>query len=125
MLVVIAIIGLVMGLVGPRVLGYLSESKVKTANIQIKDFSSALDLFHLDNGRYPTANEGLSALVQKPEGVTAWNGPYLSGNAVPKDPWGRPYLYRFPGRHGAYDIVSLGPDGREDDAAANVTSWQQ
>src|SRR5262249_50246309 len=97
MLVVIAIIGLVMGLVGPRVLGYLSESKVKTAHIQIKDFPSALDLFHLDNGRYPTANEGLPALMQKPEGATTWNGPYLSGDSVPKDPWGRPYVYTFPG----------------------------
>ncbi|WP_316195551.1 type II secretion system major pseudopilin GspG [Bradyrhizobium sp. SZCCHNRI3052] len=126
MLVVITIIGLIMGLVGPRVLSYLSDSKLKTARIQIRSLSSALDLYHLDNGRYPTAAEGLGALVQKPATATTWNGPYLSGTLVPNDPWGRPYVYRFPGQHGAYDIVSLGPDGREDEtsATANVTSWQ-
>lgn len=126
-LVVITIIGLIMSLVGPRVLSYLSDSKVKTARIQIQGFSSALDLYHLDNGRYPTSTEGLGALVQKPDGATTWNGPYLNGNAVPKDPWGRPYVYKFPGQHGAYDIVSLGPEGREGDAAiaSNVTSGQQ
>jgi general secretion pathway protein G len=127
MLVVITIIGLIMGLVGPRVLSYLSESKVKTARIQIQGFSAALDLYHLDSGRYPTSAEGLGALVQKPDGAMSWNGPYLSSNLVPKDPWGRPYVYKFPGQHGAYDIISLGPEGREGDASqgANVTSWQQ
>jgi general secretion pathway protein G len=127
MLVVITIIGLIMSLVGPRVLTYLSDSKLKTARIQIQGFSAALDLYHIDNGRYPTAAEGLGALAQKPDGAISWNGPYLSGNSVPKDPWGRPYVYKFPGQHGAYDIVSLGPEGREDDASTgvNVTSWQQ
>jgi general secretion pathway protein G len=126
MLVVITIIGLIMGLVGPRVLSYLSDSKLKTARIQIRSLSSALDLYHLDNGRYPTAAEGLGALVQKPATATSWNGPYLSGTLVPSDPWGRPYVYKFPGQHGAYDIVSFGPEGREDEtsATANVTSWQ-
>lgn len=126
MLVVITIIGLVMGLVGPRVLSYLSDSKLKTARIQIRSLSSALDLYHLDNGRYPTAAEGLGALVQKPATATSWNGPYLSGTLVPSDPWGRPYVYKFPGQHGTYDIVSLGPEGRENEtsATANVTSWQ-
>jgi general secretion pathway protein G len=115
MLVVITIIGLIMGLVGPRVLSYLSDSKVKTARIQIQGFSSALDLYYLDSGHYPSASEGLAALVQKPEGAAIWNGPYLKANSVPNDPWGRAYVYRAPGQHGAYDIVSLGPDGREDD----------
>ena len=77
MLVVITIIGLVMALVGPRVLNYLGESKVKAARIQIESFSSALDLYYLDNGRYPTASEGLGALVQRPGNATAWNGPYF------------------------------------------------
>jgi len=116
MLVVITIIGLIMGLVGPRVLSYLSESKVKTARIQIQGFSAALDLYYLDSGHYPSASEGLAALVQKPEGSAIWNGPYLKANAVPNDPWGRPYVYRVPGRHGAYDIVSVGPDGHEEDS---------
>ena len=126
-LVVITIIGLIMSLVGPRVLTYLSDSKVKAARIQIQGFSAALDLYYLDNGRYPTSTEGLGALAQKPEGATTWNGPYLNGNLVPKDPWGRPYVYKFPGQRGAYDIVSLGPEGREGDAAiaSNVTSGQQ
>ena len=126
MLVVITIIGLIMSLVGPRVLTYLSDSKVKTAHIQIQGFSSALDLFYMDNGRYPTSAEGLGALAQKPDSVAAWNGPYLNGGSVPKDPWGRPYVYTFPGQHGAYDIVSLGPEGRESEASpgTSVVSWQ-
>src|SRR5438445_13533848 len=76
-LVVITIIGLIMGLVGPRVLGYLGESKVKAAQIQIESFASALDLFYLDAGRYPSGAEGLAALVQRPGATTSWNGPYL------------------------------------------------
>lgn len=113
MLVVITIIGLIMGLIGPRVLNYLSELKVKAAKIQIQSFSSALDLFYLDAGRFPTASEGLTALVQPPPGVAAWNGPYLKGGNVPSDPWKNPYLYRSPGEHGPYDIMSYGADGQE------------
>ena len=113
MLVVITIIGLIMGLVGPRVLNYLSESKVKAAKIQMQSFASALDLFNLDAGRYPSSDEGLAALVRPTPGITAWNGPYLKGGGVPNDPWNNPYLYRAPGQHGPYDIVSLGSDGQE------------
>jgi general secretion pathway protein G len=122
MLVVITIIGLIMSLVGPRVLSYLSDSKVKTAHIQIQGFSAALDLYYLDNGRYPTTTEGLAALAQKPDGAVTWNGPYLNGGMVPNDPWGRPYVYKVPGQRGPYEVVSLGPEGREGDAsiAANV-----
>ena len=112
-LVVVAIIGLVMGLVGPRVVSYLSDSKVKAARIQIEGFSAALDLYFLDAGRYPSASEGLSALVKKPEAATSWNGPYLKRNAVPNDPRGRAYVYAAPGQHGPFDITSLGPEGRE------------
>jgi len=124
-LVVITIIGLIMGLVGPRVLGYLGESKVKAAHIQIQSFASALDLFYLDNGRYPSSGEGLAALMQRPGGTQSWNGPYLKGAAVPADPWGHPYLYRSPGEHGPYDIISYGADGQEGGAgtAADVTNW--
>jgi len=113
MLVVITIIGLIMGLIGPRVLNYLSESKVKAAKIQLQSFSSALDLFHLDAGRFPSTSEGLTALVQRTPGVAAWNGPYLKGGAVPNDPWNHPYLYRSPAEHGPYDIMSYGSDGQE------------
>jgi general secretion pathway protein G len=113
MLVVIAIIGLIMGLIGPRVLNYLSESRVKAAKIQMQSFASALDLFNLDAGRYPSSSEGLDALVHRSPGVAAWNGPYLKGGNVPTDPWGHPYIYRAPGEHGAFDIISLGADGTE------------
>lgn len=124
-LVVITIIGLIMALVGPRVLNYLGEAKVKAAKIQIESFSSTLDLFYLDTGRYPSTTEGLAALVQRPGGVQAWNGPYLKGAMIPNDPWGHPYIYRLPGEHGVYDIVSYGSDGQEGGTgtAADVTSW--
>lgn len=125
MLVVITIIALVMGLVGPRVLNYLSEAKAKTAKIQVESLASALDLYYLDNGRYPSSSEGLHALVQPSGDSVGWNGPYLKGNSVPNDPWGKPYSYRSPGQHGAYDIVSYGADGQEGGtgAAADITSW--
>lgn len=112
-LVVITIIGLIMGLIGPRVLNYLSESKSKAAKIQIESFGSALDLFFLDSGRYPTTSEGLKLLVQRPANMAGWNGPYLKGGVVPNDPWGNPYVYRAPGQQGAYDIVSFGADGQQ------------
>jgi general secretion pathway protein G len=113
MLVVITIIGLIMGLIGPRVLNYLSESKIKAAKIQLQSFGSALDLFYLDAGRFPSTAEGLAALVRRTPGVAAWNGPYLKGGNVPNDPWSNPYIYRAPGERGAYDIMSYGSDGQE------------
>jgi general secretion pathway protein G len=125
MLVVITIIGLIMALVAPRVLNYLSESKAKAAKIQIESFGSALDLFYLDAGRYPTSSEGLTALVQRPGGIPTWNGPYLKGDIVPADPWGNIYTYKSPGEHGVYDIVSFGSDGQEGGTgnASDITSW--
>ena len=124
-LVVITIIALIMSLVGPRVLNYLAESKVKAAKIQIQSLGSALDLFNLDTGRYPTTGEGLTALVQSPGTIPSWNGPYLKGGVVPNDPWGHPYVYRSPGEHGPYDIMSYGSDGQEGGTgtAADITSW--
>ena len=126
MLVVIAIIGLVMGLVGPRVLSYLGDAKVKAAKIQIESFSSALDLFYLDVGRYPSAGEGLTALVERPASAPVWNGPYLKNASVPADPWGHAYLYRVPGDKGPYQIVSLGSDGQEGGTgtAADIVSGE-
>ncbi len=114
MLVVLTIIGLIMGLIGPRVLGYLAESRVKAARLQIESFSSSLDLFYLDTGRYPTTAEGLDALAQRPADVAVWNGPYVKGGRVPLDPWGHPYQYRSPvDNDRPYEIVSFGSDGRE------------
>jgi general secretion pathway protein G len=113
MLVVITIIGLVMSLVGPRVLGYLGGAKVKTAKLQIESFSSSLDLFYLDVGRYPSVSEGLNALAQRPGDASVWNGPYLKNGSVPADPWGHVYVYRVPGERGPYEIMSFGSDGQE------------
>jgi general secretion pathway protein G len=124
MLVVLVIIGLIMGLVGPRVLNYLSDARSKTARLQIESLASALDLYYLDTGRYPSSSEGLTALVRRPSNANTWNGPYLKGGIVPQDPWGHPYVYKVPGARGAYDIVSLGADGRDggSDSAADVST---
>src|SRR5215510_4421400 len=127
MLVVITIISLLLGLVGPRVLSYLGDSKVKTAKMQIESFSSALDLFYLDTGRYPTSSEGLDALTQRPSNVPVWNGPYLK-TRVPNDPWGNAYQYRSSGeRTPPYEIVSFGADGREGGTgtAADISNVEQ
>ena len=125
MLVVITIIALIMALVGPRVLNYLTDAKIKTARIQISSLENALDLYYLDANRYPTTSEGLRALIERPGGTVVWTGPYLKGDAVPNDPWGRPYVYRSPGEHGTYDIMSYGADGQEGGAGsdADITSW--
>lgn len=127
MLVVLTLIALILGLVGPRVLGYLGESRTKTAKLQIESFGSALDLFYLDTGHYPTTSEGLDALVQRPTGVDVWNGPYLKGGRVPPDPWGKPYQYRAPGEHTPYEIMSYGSDGHEggNGTAADISNVER
>jgi general secretion pathway protein G len=128
MLVVLTIISLILGLVGPRVLSYLGESRVKTAKLQIESFGAALDLFYLDTGRYPTGSEGLSALVAAPSGVQIWNGPYVKGGRVPADPWGNSYQYRAPVRNTPpYEISSYGSDGREGGtgAAADISNVER
>jgi len=122
-LVVISIIGLIMALVGPRVLNYLSESKAKAAKIQIESFLSALDLYYLDVGRYPSSSEGLAALTNG-NNAPRWNGPYLRGGVVPSDPWGHNYIYRAPADRAPFEIVSLGSDGQEGGSgtAADIAS---
>ena len=127
MLVVLVIIGLIVGLVGPRVLSFLTDARMKAARLQIASFSNSLDLYYLDVGRYPTAQEGLAALVKRPPGVDVWNGPYLRGGAVPIDPWRNAYVYLAPGAHGAYDLMSYGSDGREggEGPAADIANWQR
>ena len=126
LLVVLVILGLLAGLVGPQVINYLGGANTKTAKLQIEDFSTALDVFRLDVGRYPTTAEGLQALVVQPVGVNRWNGPYLRKNIIPKDPWGNDYHYRSPGQHGAFDLYSLGTDNAEGGEGENqdVVSWQ-
>lgn len=125
MLVVLTIISMIVGLVGPRVLSYLGQSRVKTARLQIESLSSALDLFYMDAGRYPTSAEGLDALEKRPSEIENWNGPYLKGSRVPLDPWGHAYRYRTLSDHlPPYEIVSFGSDGREG-SADNISNVEK
>lgn len=125
LLVVLVILGLLAALVAPRVLSYLGSSKTKTAQLQITSFADALDLYRLDNQGLPTTAEGLKALVEKPANATGWNGPYLSQNKIPQDPWGKDYQYAAPGQHGEYDLFSLGADGKPggEDENQDVVNW--
>jgi general secretion pathway protein G len=129
-LVVITVIGLLAALVGPRILGRVSEAKSATAKAQLEMLSLALDNYRLDNGSYPTTEQGLAALQEKPSRDPAplnWRGPYLKRN-IPADPWGKPYLYRSPGEHdpGGNDLSSLGKDGQPggEGEDADITSWK-
>lgn len=114
-LVVIAILGLLVGLVAPAALRQLGSARVSVARQSIERLGAVLDLYKLDVGVYPGTDPGLAALVQRPAGVAAWNGPYLKGDGVPNDPWNRPYIYRSPStRQGLdYDLCSRGPNGAQ------------
>ncbi len=113
LLVVLAILGLLAAIVAPRFISYLGSSRTKTAAVQVKNIATSLELYRLDAGHYPNDQEGLQALVKAPPGVVAWNGPYLADKAALTDPWGRPYHYASPGKHGEFDIFSYGADGQE------------
>jgi general secretion pathway protein G len=126
MLVVVTIIALFAAIVGPRLLGRADQSRVTAAKVQIQNFESALLQYKLDTGVFPTTDQGLRALREKPSGVENWRGPYLQ-KEIPKDPWGRDFTYKFPGEHGDEpDITSLGADGQPGgtDLNADVVSWQ-
>ena len=125
LLVVIIILGLLASLVGPRLFGRVGQSKQATAKAQIELLGAGLDQYRLDVGSYPPSAAGLSALVQNPN-VSNWNGPYLKKNAVPQDPWGKPYQYKCcPGDHGDYDIWTFGADGAPggEGENADIASW--
>ncbi|MEJ6541280.1 MAG: type II secretion system major pseudopilin GspG [Halioglobus sp.] len=124
LLVVMAILGLLMSLVGPRVLSQLGGAKTKTTLIQIKDLEQSLEMYKLDVGRFPTTDQGLNALMQKPSGVVGWNGPYLK-SAVPLDPWRQEYNYKYPGDNAEMDIYSYGQDGAKggDGEDSDVNNW--
>ena len=127
MMVVVSIIGLLIVLVGPRFIRGQEKAETRAAAAQIANFGTALDTFRLDVGRYPTTQEGLAALIQRPGSTDRWDGPYLKTN-VPNDPWGRPYFYRSPGEGGRpYDLYSLGSDGAPggDGPNRDVASWDQ
>jgi len=125
LLIVIIIIGLLAALVGPRLFGKVSIAKLKAAKAQIELFGTALDTLRLDVGRYPATEEGLKALREKPSEMNNWKGPYLS-KEIPLDPWGRSYIYKSPGEHGDYDLLSYGLDGVEGGEGENqeVVSWK-
>lgn len=112
-LVVMVIIGLIATLGSLQLMGYLGRAKVDTAKLQIQELGTALDLFRMDVGRVPTSEEGLAALMNRPEGAERWGGPYLRKKATLADPWNRPYRYVSPGESHEYDLVSLGADGRQ------------
>jgi len=126
LLVVLAILGLLMGLVGPQVLKRLGGAKTDTAALQIKDLEQSLELYKLDVGRYPPTDQGLQALVQPPAGVIGWNGPYLKKPQVPLDPWKNEFQYKYPGEHAEVDIYSLGQDGSAggEGEDADIGNWQ-
>lgn len=126
LLVVLVILGLLASLVGPQVLKQVGGSKSKAAALQIEEFGTALDLFHLEVGRYPSSQEGLEALIQKPGNARFWNGPYLKKKVIRQDPWGNGYSYRSPGENGDYDLYSLGADNRDggEGEDADVVSWE-
>jgi general secretion pathway protein G len=125
LLVVIIIIGMLAALVGPKLFGKVSMAKLKTAKAQIELFGTALDAMRLDVGRYPTTEEGLRALREKPSGMDSWKGPYLP-KEIPVDPWGRPYVYRFPGERSDYELMSYGLDGVQGGEGENqdVVNWK-
>jgi general secretion pathway protein G len=125
LLVVLVILVLLASLVAPRVVGYLGSSRSKAAKVQVQSLTTALELFKVDTGRYPSTSEGLKALVEAPVGGTAWNGPYLTKKEVPIDPWGRAYAYRAPGQHGPFDISSLGADNQPGGTGENedINNW--
>src|SRR5436309_3081473 len=114
LLVVLAILGLLVGLVAPAALRQLGSAKEKIAHQSIERLAGVLDIYKLDVGTYPSTDQGLQALITRPSGVTRWNGPYLKGEKLPEDPWGRPYVYRSPSQRPGheYDLLSLGPTGQ-------------
>lgn len=124
LLVVMVIIGLLAGYVGPKYFAQIGKSEVKATRAQLDALEKALDQYRLDTGHYPSTEQGLTALTAKPDNDARWDGPYLKKN-VPDDPWGHPYQYKAPGEHGEYDLYSLGKDGQPGgtNEMADIVSW--
>src|ERR1051326_385214 len=125
LLVVMVIIAMFATIVGQRLFRNVEKARQTTAKAQINEFETVLDAFRLDVGRYPTNDEGLQSLRTRPGSLDRWDGPYLQKD-IPLDPWQRPYVYRFPGQHGDFDLYSLGADGQEggEGESADVTNWK-
>lgn len=126
LLVVLGIIALLAGIVGPEVMKHMGASKTKAAKVQIEDLAATLDMYKLDVGRYPTTEQGLQALVEKPVDVKRWNGPYLRKNKIPLDPWQEAYHYTSPGEHGRFDLYTFGADGQQggEGEDQDIVSWE-
>jgi general secretion pathway protein G len=124
LLVVMVIIGLLVGYVGPKYFSQLGKSEVKAARAQMNAIEKALDQYRLDVGRYPTSEQGLAALFVRPTNEAKWSGPYMK-KEVPADPWGKPFQFKSPGEHGEYDLLTYGKDGQPGgvDEAADITNW--
>jgi len=124
LLVVMVIIGLLASYVGPRYFAQVGKSEVKTALAQIDALGKALDQYRLDTGHYPNTDQGLGALITRPSDEPKWDGPYLK-KKVPLDPWGHAYVYKQPGDHSEYDLLSYGKDGQPGGSgqAADIVSW--
>jgi general secretion pathway protein G len=125
LLVVLVVLGLLAGIVAPKYFAQLGRSETKVAKAQIEGLGKALDLYRLEVGHYPSTEQGLQALVAAPPEEGKWTGPYLQ-KKLPQDPWGRSYVYRYPGENSEYDLFSLGKDGQPggDGENAEVTNWQ-
>lgn len=125
LLVVLVILGLILAIATPQVIKYVGGAKSDTAQIQVDRLSGVLDLYRLEVGSYPSDEEGLDALMERPGDTEGWNGPYLRKADSLIDPWKNPYLYRYPGEHGEFDLYSLGRDGQEggEGEDEDATSW--
>jgi len=125
LLVVLIILGLIAAFAAPRVIKFVGGAKTDSARIQIERLSGVLDLYRLQIGRYPSEDEGLNALMEAPADAPRWDGPYLKKADSLNDPWGQPYLYRFPGEYGDYDLYTLGADAQEggEGQDRDLTSW--
>ena len=123
-MVVVVILGILAAVIVPKIMDNPDKARIVKARSDVQALRGALDLYKLETGRYPTSGEGLQALVAAPAGASNWNGPYWKKTQIPKDPWGNEYRYTSPGQKGAYDIVSLGADGKEggDGANKDITS---
>ncbi|MDO9422763.1 MAG: type II secretion system major pseudopilin GspG [Methylobacter sp.] len=126
LLVVLGIIAMLAGIVGPQVMKHMGESKTKAAKVQIEDLAAALDMYKLDLGSYPTSEQGLMALIESPDNARRWNGPYLRKSKMPLDPWQQEYRYVAPGEHGKFDLYTLGADGKEggEGEDQDIASWE-
>lgn len=124
LLVVMVIIGLLAGYVGPKYFSQIGKSEVKSAMAQIDALEKALDTYRLDTGHYPGTEQGLNALMTQPASEPKWQGPYLK-KVIPPDPWGKPYIYKQPGEHGEFDLFSYGKDGQPGGSgdAVDITNW--